>query len=223
MTTRSPQLQVGLLAALTVFATWLPIQAADMSIVERWMATNSGVRSVKINFTQTRSMKSIKVPARQSGTLYMDYGRNRFRWEAGVPTQTIVIKQGSGMTILRPIGKRYERRAYGSGSVAPGMSALAGGFPRSMSEFNRKYRVISTEKKHNTYRIETQPLGSAGRGVSRFTFVVQSSGYRLLGVEITLQDGSFINTVFNRVDLNAAMPASLFAPDLSGYTETKFD
>tara|TARA_R110002096_G_scaffold242836_6_gene434689 strand:+ start:457 stop:1068 length:612 start_codon:yes stop_codon:yes gene_type:complete len=199
-----------------------PLHAADLSVVEKWMATNSGVSSVKISFAQTRTMRSIKVPIRQNGTLWMDYGRNRFRWETGIPTQTIVTKQGSKLLIMRPIGKKYERRPFGSGGDNQGMSVMAGGFPRSMSEFKRKYRVISTEKRNNTYRIVTQPLGSSGKGVSQFTFVVQASGYRMLGIEIDLKDGSSINTVFNRVELNASVPSSLFSPDLTGYKETKF-
>lgn len=198
------------------------LQSADLSVVEKWMATNSGVGSVKIAFTQKRTMRSLKVPIRQSGTLWMDYGRNRFRWETGNPAQTIVTKQSGKLLIVRTPGKKFERRPFSSGGDNQGMAVMAGGFPRSMSEFTRKYRVLSTEKRSNTFRITTQPLGSAGKGVSQFTFVVQASGYRLVGMEIKLKDGSSIDTVFNRVQLNVSVPSSLFSPDLTGYKETKF-
>jgi len=205
--------------ALMIFS---PLQSADLSVVEKWMATNTQVSSVKIDFTQKRTMRSLKVPISQSGTLWMDYGKDRFRWETGEPAQTIVTKQGGNLLIVRTPGKKFEHRPFGSGGDNQGMSVMAGGFPRSMSEFTRKYRVLSTEKRDNTFRIATQPLGSAGKGVSQFTFVVQASEYRLVGMEIELKDGSSINTVFNRVELNVSVPGSLFSPDLTGYKETKF-
>ena len=198
------------------------LQSADLSVVKKWMATNSGVSSVKIAFTQKRTMRSLKVPIRQSGTLWMDYGRSRFRWETGNPAQTIVTKKSGDLLIMRTLGKKFERRRFSSGGNNQGMAVMAGGFPRSMSEFTRKYRVLSTEKRSNTFRIATQPLGSAGKGVSQVTFIVKASGYRLVGMDIKLKDGSSIDTAFNRVQLNASVPANLFSPDLTGYKETKF-
>ncbi|MEM7601594.1 MAG: hypothetical protein AAF357_09285, partial [Verrucomicrobiota bacterium] len=79
------------LGACLVFSA-LPLvsSAADMSVVQRWMSTNSGVRTIRIDFTQTRKMKSIKVPIRQSGSLWLNYGTSQFRWQVGNPPQTIV-------------------------------------------------------------------------------------------------------------------------------------
>ncbi|NRB76525.1 MAG: outer membrane lipoprotein carrier protein LolA [Verrucomicrobiales bacterium] len=195
--------------------------AADLSIVEKWMGNNSGARTLKVSFSQTRTMKSIRVPIRQSGTLWIDYGRSRFRMEMGNPAQTIVTRQGSSMVITRPLGKKYEKRAYGSGSD-PAMASLSGGVPRSMSEFKRKYRVISTDLKGSTYHIVTQPLGSSGRGVSTFTFLVKKDSFNLSGMEIRLKDGSYVSTTFRSVTPNASMPSSLFTQNLDGYTQTKF-
>lgn len=196
--------------------------AGDLSVVERWMATNNGVNTVKINFTQTRKMRSLKVPVRQTGTLWMDYRYHRFRWQTGDPAQTIVVRRGSQMFILRTPLKKYEVRPYGSGGGAPGMSTLAGGFPRSMEEFQKKYRVTGIKRDSGVFFIATQPLGSASRGVSSFTFVVGSDDYRLRGMEIALKDGSTIETVFHSVQSNVSMPNSLFAPSLEGYRKTTF-
>jgi len=210
----------GLILLLPSTAT--RVQAApNMEIVERWLGGNSGVGSLKINFTQTRTMKSIKVPVRQQGSLWLDYGNDRFRWQTGEPAQTIVVSQGRNILILRTPTKRYEIRPAGSGG-APGMAALANGFPRNLGDFQRKYRVIEIRPQSDTQRIVTRPLGASGKGVSRFTFVVDSSKFRLRGIEIDLEDGSSINTSFSSVQPNAGMPSSLFKPDLAGYTETKF-
>lgn len=195
--------------------------ASDISVVERWLATNSGVSSLKIDFTQTRRMRSVKVPLRQDGTLWLDYANHRFRWQSGDPAQTIVVSLGSKILIIRTPMKNYEVRPAGSGG-APGMAALANGFPRSLPEFQKKYNVLEIRPEANTRRIVARPLGESGRGVQTFTFVVDASHYRLLGIEIDLEDGSSVDTVFRHVETNAAVSRSLFQPDLTGYTETKF-
>ena len=196
--------------------------APDRQIVERWLASNTDVRSLKIDFTQTRTMRSLKVPIRQSGTLWLDYRSDQFRWQTGDPAHTIVVSLGKKILIVRTPMKKFEVRAAGSGDGAPGMAALANGFPRSMREFDAKYRILEIRKQNNTQRIVARPLGSGGRGVSSFTFVIDASQFRLLGIEIDLEDGSSVNTVFTRVETNVAIPANLFKPPLDGYTETKF-
>lgn len=197
--------------------------AADLSIVERWMATNSGVQNLRIDFTQTRTMKSLAVPIRQPGTLWLNYGTDQFRWQTGDPPQTVVVRRGPQLFIIRPGMKKFERRPFGSqGSGPAGMSALAGGFPRTLSDFKQKYRVLNIERRDNTHRIVAQPLGQAGRGVSSFTFVIEATHYRLVGIEIALEDGSKLDTVFNQVRPNIPMPEPLFAPPLDGFKEVKF-
>ncbi len=211
------------LAACLVFAAFTPAtNAADMSVVQRWMSTNSGVRTIKIDFTQTRTMTSMKVPIRQSGSLWLNYGSNQFRWQVGSPPQTIVTKHNGQLYIIRTAMKKYERRSANSGDVPHGLMAMATGFPRSTSEFERKYSVQSIDTAGSTYEIVTQPKGQAGRGVKTFTFILGRDDYRLRGMEIVLSDGSYVKTAFNRVAPNAGIPGNLFTPDITGFTETKF-
>lgn len=213
----------GLLALSLSFSTLLSSAIAnDMSIVQRWMSTNTGVRTMRIDFTQTRTMRSIKVPIRQTGSLWLNYGTNQFRWQVGEPPQTIVTKVQGNLFILRTPMKKYERRSAGSGDVPHGLMAMATGFPRSTGEFQEKYTIQKIETIGNVYQIVTQPRGEAGRGVQTFVFVVGRDDYRLRGMEIFLSDGSFVKTEFNRVLPNAGLPPNLFTPDLSGYRETKF-
>lgn len=198
-------------------------QAADLSVVERWLATNSGLRTIRIDFEQTRKMRSLKVPIRQPGTLWLNYATKQFRWQTGNPPQTIVVRRGSELFVIRTPMKRYERRPVGSSSGGtPGMAALAGGFPKTLGEFQKRYRILGISRKDNTHRIVTQPLGESGRGVDTFTFVIEEKRYRLLGFEMKLKDGSSVDTVFHRVLPNDPIPKSVFAPDITGFKETKF-
>lgn len=192
-----------------------------LEIIQRWLGTNSNVATLRINFTQTRTMKSIKVPIRQHGSLWLDYRTGLFRWQTGDPPQTIVTKHGNDIIIIRVPGEKFEVRPAGSGA-SPGMAALAGGFPKSLGEFQQKYRLLEVRQQDKTYRIKTQPLGAGGRGIGNFTFVIESDRYRLLGIEVDLEDGSSLHTVFDSVELNAPITPGLFTPDLTGYKQTEF-
>jgi outer membrane lipoprotein-sorting protein len=196
--------------------------APDMSVVQRWLATNSGVGALKIDFTQTRRMRSVKRASSQDGTLWLDYQNHRFRWQTGDPATTIVVSLGSNLLIIRTPGKRYEVRKAGSGGGAPGMAALANGFPRTLAEFKQRYHVLETRSEANTRRIITKPLGESGRGVDTFTFVIDSTRFRLLGIEIDLEDGSALHTVFRQVEVNPKLTPELFQPSVDGYTQTTF-
>ncbi len=213
-------------AALIFLSSAIPISSVlsadgDMKIVEKWLGSNSGIRSIKVNFSQTRTMKTLKVPVSSSGTLWVDYGSGKFRWQTGNPPKTLVTGKGSDIVIVRPPAKKYERRRGGSGSSS-GMAAMPKNFPRSVAEFKRKYRLLSVDTKSSSYEIKAQPLGSAGRGVNSFTFKVEKDKHRLLGMSISMKDGSWINTRFTNVQPNAPTPSSLFTPDLKGYKETSF-
>jgi outer membrane lipoprotein-sorting protein len=214
-----------LLAALFSILLLLPSESSgnspDLAVVERWLSTNSGVSSLRIEFTQIRRMRSLKTASQQDGVLWLDFERRRFRWQTGNPAQTIVVSLGKDILIIRNPSKRYEVRPAGSGG-APGMSSLVNGFPRTLAEFQAKYRVLEIRPDGHTQRIVTRPLGEAGRGVQTFTFVVDAGHHRLLGMEIDLEDGSALHTVFRKVDANVPLARDLFQPPVDGYAETKF-
>lgn len=193
----------------------------DFSVVGKWLASNTGIGTLRIDFTQTRRLKAVKVPVSHDGTLWLDYANNRFRWQTGDPPQTIVVSLGPNILIIRTPMKRFEVRPMGSGG-APGMAALANGFPRTLDEFQQRYRLLEVRPDGNTRRILAQPIGEAGRGVDLMTFVVEASQFRLLGIEIDLEDGSSMQTVFRKVQTNPVLEPGLFQPPVDGYTETKF-
>lgn len=208
---------LGLLLAVSIS----PLQAQELSqteVVENWLKTNEGVSRLKLKFTQTQAMKTVKVPIVQRGNLWIDLSSKKFRWEAG---QTLVIGDSSNITIQRTGGKKYEKRATGSGG-APGLASLAKGFPKSMSQFNSQYKLLKVSKGMKNYSILAQPTGASAKGVKTFTFKVSSKDFTLEGMSLILKDGSKVSTSFSSVTRNPTIPASTFVPDLEGYTETKF-
>jgi len=197
-------------------------QSQDLSateVVSKWLKTNEGVSRLKLNFTQTQAMKTVKVPIVQRGTLFIDLNSKKFRWDAG---KTLVIGNSNDITIQRTLGKKYEIRKTGAGG-APGLASLAKGFPTSMTQFNSQYKLLKVSKGMGNYSILAQPIGASAKGVKTFTFNVSAKDFTLEGMSLVLKDGSKVKTSFNNVTRNPAIPAGTFTPDLKGYTETKFD
>lgn len=196
---------------------------ADLSVVERWLQTNQGTKSLKVDFVQSRSLKALKSPIDQTGTLWLDYQTNQFRWQLGDPAKTIVVSQGKKIVVMRTPLKRVEYRDAGQSSgSSSGLSGLTKGFPRTMTEFQQRYRVLKIVEKGNAWEIATRPLGPDGEGVSQFNFIIDRERYLLKGLIIDLKDGSSITTTFRRINRNPKIAAEIFRPDLTGYRETKF-
>ena len=198
--------------------------SSDLQIVERWLQSNAKTRSLRVEFVQSRALKAIKNPLVQPGVLWLDYETGRFRWQLGDPAKTIVVsRENNQIAVLRTPLKRVEfREAGGQGSGAPGLARLAQGFPKTLEEFQKRYRVLEVVAKGNAYEIAVQPEGPQGEAVSRFGFVIDQTRYLLKGLVIDLKDGSRITTTFQRVERNGKIEQSVFQPDLRGYRETKF-
>ncbi|MFT5468438.1 MAG: outer membrane lipoprotein-sorting protein [Verrucomicrobiales bacterium] len=195
------------------------------AIVERWLDAGSPVSALRVEFTQTRKLKTIKLPIVKKGTLWIDYAKDRFRWQTGDPPQTIVVRVADELTVIRTPGKKFERRDLGdnAGDAQPhALMALAGGFPRSVEAFNRDYRLIEANREGETFRLITQPLGARGKGVEHFIFLIDAEQHRLRGFEIQLEDGSSISTSFDAVETEPSLTDELFVPDLTNYRETQF-
>lgn len=197
--------------------------SADLSVVEKWLATNADTRSLRVEFVQSRSLKAIKNPLTQHGTLWLDYGTNQFRWQLGDPPKTIVVSRGDKIAVMRTPLKRVEYRDPGQSSgSSSGFAGMTKGFPKNLTDFQKRYRILDITRQGNSYEILTQPLGPDGQGVSRFGFVIDQERFLLKGLVIALKDGSSITTTFQRINRNLKIDPKTFRPDLSGYRETKF-
>lgn len=198
------------------------LHANDLSVVQRWLDTNASTQSLKVDFVQSRTLKALKNPLVQEGTMWLNYPTNQFRWQLGTPAKTIVVSKGANkIAVMRTPLKRVEFRESGQSSGAPGLSSLTRGFPKTLTEFQTRYRILSISQKGNSYEILTQPK-SGSDGVSRYRFIIDQSRFLLKGMIIELKDGSVVTTTFKRVDRNPTIQAAIFAPDMSGYKQTKF-
>ena len=189
--------------------------------VKQWLATNRGVDTLKVEFTQTRKLTSLKSVIRQRGVLWVDRrGEGSFRWQTGDPPGTIVTRKGGLLLIVRPRSRQYERRPAGESGSS--MAILAEGFPRSWEEFQRKYHLVGVKSRGEVHRINVQPRGQLDRGIQILTFVTGGARGVLQALDVKLRDGSSQQIVFDKVERRLPLSAELFSPDLSGYQATKF-
>ena len=189
--------------------------------VKQWLATNRGVDTLKVEFTQTRKLTSLKSVIRQRGVLWVDRrGEGSFRWQTGDPPGTIVTRKGGQLLIVRPRSRQYERRPAGESGSS--MAILAEGFPRSWEEFQRKYHLVGVKSRGEVHRINVQPRGQLYRGIQILTFVTGGARGVLQALEVKFRDGSSQQIVFDKVERRLPLRAELFSPDLSGYQATKF-
>ncbi|MEM7014963.1 MAG: outer membrane lipoprotein carrier protein LolA [Verrucomicrobiota bacterium] len=217
------------LTALLFLSFLAASAAAESSVVERWFSATSSAKSVEVEFTQKRKLKTIKLPIKSQGKLWIDYADDRFRWETGNPPQTVVLRVGKELTIIRTPGKRFEKRDVNAQTDSEerkkpksGMSILAGGFPRTLEAFRAQYRVLETTLDGPVHRVSTKPLDARGQSVESFVFLIDAETYFLRGFDIRLVDKSTIEMSFDEVRPNVKLRDGLFSHDLTGYKETEF-
>ena len=115
---------------------------------------------------------------------------------------------------------QYEKSPAGESKSS--MAILAGGFPRSWDEFQRKYQLLEVKSQDGSNRISVQPRGQLSRGVRVLSFVTGSAKGILQSIDLTLRDGSSQQIVFDMVVTDPQMNDALFEPDLTGYRAANF-
>ena len=189
--------------------------------VRRWLSTNAGVEALKVEFTQTRKLTSLKSVIRQRGVLWLDRRKGtKFRWQTGHPPRTIVTRVDDELLVMRTRSRQYEKSP--AGKTRNSMAILARGFPQSWEEFQQKYQLMGVSSEGGRDRINVQPKGALAQGIRVLTFVTGSTNGILQSVGLTLRDGSSQQIVFDKVHTGPELNENIFDPDLTGYRATNF-
>jgi len=183
-----------------------------------WLGSYTGLETLQVSFTQERKLKTIKLPIRSSGKLWMETGSGRFRWQVGDPPKTVVTGDGDQIKIAHTRRQKVEYRKSGGDADAPGFSMIAGGFPRTVSGFLKEYRILKAEKHSEFFELHTRPLrGESAQAVETMVYLIDLDDYFLRGFDISLRDGSEVRSEFHDVRRNPSIPASQYQFDTSGY------
>ncbi len=189
------------------------------AVVAAWLGSQAGIRTMTADLVQTRKLKALADPLVTKGRLWFE-PPDRFRWELGVPAQTIVVRDGKDLLMISPRLKRAERYPMDGSAKGPwtdALSLLESGFPRDAASFHRQYQVRSLAETNGVFEVRIQPVSpGARRMISGILLVVGTNGFRLHASELLLADGSVVRNDFENVRLNATLETNTFAPALTG-------
>lgn len=202
------------LSLLLVLAQCGSILAADTNaVLDAWFAAQTNLHTWKADFTQTRSLKTLKQPLVTSGQAWFK-PPNRYRWELGTPAQTIALRQANELLVIYPLLKRVER--YPAGEKATGqwrdaLALLEAGFPRERAELESRFRVLSLAGADGVWTLGLQPKSAfAQRMMKEIRVGLAANDFSLLSTELIFVDGSGMRNEFTNTVLNSTLDAALF-------------
>src|SRR5689334_3839974 len=161
--------------------------AAFDPLVTNWLAAQTQIRGWSADFVQTRALKALTQPLTAKGHLWFA-APNRFRWELGVPAQTIAVRAQTEMLIFYPKLKRVERIPLTGAQTGPWRDALAlleAGFPRSETELNNQYTIVSQSVTNQACELVLEPKSnSARRMIPEIRIDFDTQNFALLGTQL---------------------------------------
>ena len=193
-------------------------KAADTnSVLAAWIAAQANIHTWSADVVQTRVLKSLTQPLTAKGHVWFE-APNRFRWELGSPPQTIAVRGPEEMLVIYPRLKRAERYPLTgdqAGQWRDVMKLLEAGFPRSESEMQSQYNILSQQMTADTCELTLQPKSATARKMMpqiKIAFSTKDSS--LTATELQLADGSTMRNDFKNPELNPKLDDSLFTPKL---------
>lgn len=186
-------------------------------VLDSWLGAQTNVQSWSADFVQTRTLKSLTQPLTATGHVWFA-APNRFRWELRSPGQTIALREAQSLVVIYPQLKRAERYSLAGADAGGWRDALAlleAGFPRSKTDLERQYTILSEKVQDSLCELALRPKSAAARRMMpqiRITFDTQS--LRLSRTDLQFADGSTLSNEFKNDLLNPKVDPALFSADI---------
>lgn len=202
-------------------AAWLvcgPVSAAELNpVFASWLAAQTNIQSWSAEFVQTRTLKSLTQPLTATGRVWFA-APNKFRWELGQPAQTIAVRAPENLLVLYPRLKRVEKfplTGEQAGQWRDALGLLEAGFPRSQSELEHQYNILSQTVAAGAGELVLQPKSAAARRmIPQIKIDFGTNDLALRGTELQFSDGSTLRNDFTNAVLNPTIDAQRFSPRL---------
>jgi len=195
----------------------LAIAADSNSLLNSWLAAQTNIHAWSADFIQTRAFKSLAQPLTATGHVWFAEP-DRFRWELGHPPKTIAVRATSEMLVIYPLLKRVEKYPLTGDQTGPWRDALAllqAGFPRSRSELESTYRIVTEVITNGVDEVTLQPKSAAARKMMPHIKIgFDTKDFMLKFTELEFADGSIMRNDFFDPVLNPPMDDSMFAPEI---------
>lgn len=210
-------------------------------LLDAWLDQQTALRTWSADFIQTRALKALAQPLTARGRVWFA-APDRFRWELHTPRgdqpdgsqahpahrdnmrdapsycQTIAVRGAEAMLLIYPPLKRVERYPLTSPEPGPWRDAvvlLESGFPRSRTDLEAKFRVLSVRPIAERCEVTLQPKATGVRKLMpqlRLAFATNDLSLRM--TELKFADGSILRNEFTNPCLNPKLDAALFEPTL---------
>jgi outer membrane lipoprotein-sorting protein len=207
-----------ILAGLVLAMLSMPRPAtAASAVLQSWFAAQTNLQTWSADLTQTRTLKALAQPLVAQGQVWFS-APNRFRWELTSPSSTIAVREPDQMLVIYPKLKRAERYPLHDQAAGPWKDTLAlleAGFPRSQTELESQFKLLSESVNGSTCELTLQPKSaSARRLMPQIKISFGTNDLMLRGTELQFADGSTLRNEFTNGRLNPTLDQNLFTPKL---------
>lgn len=183
------------------------------AFLNSWLAAQSNLKTWTADFTQTRTLKTLRQPLRSQGRLVFA-APNNFRWQLGDPAQTIAVRDENEMSVIYPKLKRVERYSLGGAGNEPWRDALAlmdAGFPTSKAELENRFHLTSLRFTNDVAQITMEPRSAmAKKFMSDVQLVLRTNDFSMIANQLQFSDGSILRNDFTNAVKNPALAADAF-------------
>jgi len=212
----------GRVAAGLLLLAALTASAQTDELLDHWIAAQTNLHTWSADLIQTRTIKTLSQPLVSAGRVWVAVP-DRFRWELGQPAQTIALRQPEQLLIIYPRLKRVEKYPLKNAQPGPWRDALAlleASFPRSRTNLEAQFRVLSLTQTNSVACLSLQPRSpSARKFVTGLQIRFRTDDCSPVSTELTFSDGSSLGNEFTNAVLNPRLPDGCFdanlAPDFS--------
>ena len=99
------------------------------------------------------------------------------------------------------------------------LALLEAGFPRSQSDLEARFRVLSMTRSNDLHNAVLQPKSSSARRMMpQITISFSTNDFMLRATELQFADGSSMRNEFRNAEINPPLDEKIFAPQIEGYT-----
>lgn len=205
---------------LSMFAGQASAQPSDNNAtLVAWLNAQTNLQTWEADFVQTRRLKALTQPLTATGHVWFA-APNRFRWELGHPPQTIAVRQPEQLLVIYPRLKHVERYPLDSAKAGPWKETLAlldAGFPRSRTEVESRFNILSQGTTNGIHELTLQPKSEAARRLMpQIKIAFATNDFSLHSTELQFADGSTMQNVFAHAILNPKIDDSVFQPTIEG-------
>lgn len=204
------------IALIFLFALTLSSHAG-IAPLRAWLARQTTIRTLSCDFIQERKLPALKEPLSTPGRLVFQ-APNKVRWELGEPPESLAVSEGKMFTLVDYTKRQAKRVAVGS-PQALRFSLLSLEGLRSPQDFDKAFEVVNDREVAGIHQYTLRPQDRRMRRSLSWVFLdIDAQRNELRAMELELQDGTRIRSVFYRPQYNRELPKNIFAVDLSEVT-----